>query len=59
MSLSEEMFDKLSKKDMWRMYSEAVKKEKETLTQIKADTTAVLERLSATEARLEKVESDC
>ena len=58
MSLSEEMFDKLSKKDMWRMYSESVKKEEEMLTKIKADTTAVLERLSATEDRLVKVESE-
>ena len=57
MALSEDMFKKLNKDDMWKVFSE-MQNDKVTLGEIKADTAAVLARMSVTETRLEMVESE-
>ena len=56
-ALTEAMFDKLSKKEMWKVYSEAVASNND-IKDIKSDTTKLLESLSKLEKRVEVLEGD-
>ena len=56
-ALTESMFDKLSKKEMWKVYSEAVAS-KNDIKEIKSDTTQLLESLGKLEKRVEALEGD-
>lgn len=57
MEINEDMFNKMSKKDLWDLFSK-MQAERTSLAEIKADTSATLAKFSALEERVVKLESE-